>query len=134
VQLFVTFHRCYCDFPVAYAVNGGTEVVQNQVFHCSYCYYYLTLQKLDLGPVGDYTIQVSTKLVGDTDLQNAKSITLSHVANAVTNVTGTFDGIDDYAVADTSAPVLDLSNNYTFGSLLQKSPLFFGRILIKSRK
>jgi hypothetical protein len=70
--------------------------------------------KADLGLAGDYTIEVYTKLPSDTDPTNdSKSITLSHVANAVTNVTGTFDGIDDYVVADiTSAPALDLSNNY----------------------
>jgi hypothetical protein len=48
------------------------------------------------------------------------------VANAVTNVTGTFDGIDDYVVADiTSAPALDLSNNYTFEAWVRKAQLFW---------
>jgi hypothetical protein len=36
--------------------------------------------KADLGPAGDYTIEVYTKLVSDTDPTNdSKSITLSHV-------------------------------------------------------
>jgi hypothetical protein len=54
------------------------------------------------------------------------------MSNAVTNVTGTFDGIDDYVVADiTSAPVLDLSNNYTFEAWVnRKVPLFFEEFLI----
>jgi hypothetical protein len=90
------------------------------------CYYYFTV-KADLGLAGDYTIEVYTKLPSDTDPQNdSKSITLSHVANAVTNVTGTFDGIDDYVVADiTSAPALDLSNNYTFEAWVRKAQLFW---------
>jgi hypothetical protein len=51
------------------------------------------------------------------------------VANAVTNVTGTFDGIDD-VVADTSAPAL-LSNNYTFEAWVnRKAQLFLEEFLI----
>jgi hypothetical protein len=42
----------------------------------------------------------------------------------VTNVTGTFDGIDDYAVADTSAPVLD-PNNYTFEAWVNRKAQLF---------
>jgi hypothetical protein len=54
--------------------------------------------------------------------------------NAVTNVTGTFDGIDDYVVADiTSAPALDLSNNYTFEAWVNRKKPIFGRIFDKSR-
>jgi hypothetical protein len=50
----------------------------------------------------------------------------------VTNVTGTFDGIDDYVVADiTSAPVLDPSNNYTFEAWVnRKAQLFLEEFLI----
>jgi hypothetical protein len=73
-----------------------------------HCYITFTV-KADLGLAGDYTIEVYTKLPSDTDPTNdSKSITLSHVANAVTNVTGTFDGIDDYVADITSAPALDL--------------------------
>jgi hypothetical protein len=52
------------------------------------------------------------------------------MSNAVTNVTGTFDGIDDYVVADiTSAP--DLSNNYTFEAWVnRKAQLFLEEFLI----
>ncbi|PWA05781.1 LamG-like jellyroll fold domain-containing protein, partial [Flavobacterium laiguense] len=126
------------NFPVAYSLNGGPEVVQNQVasIAAGATATILFTVKADLGPVGDHTIRVFTKLVGDTDSTNdSKSITLSHVANAATNVTGTFDGIDDYAVADiTSAPVLDLSNNYTFEAWVnRKSPTIFGRIFDKSK-
>mgnify|MGYP003671993064 CR=1 FL=1 len=126
------------NFPVAYTINGGPEVVQNQVVSIAAgATATITFTaKADLGSVNDYTIRVYTKLVGDTDATNdSKSITLSHVANAATNVTGTFDGVDDYVVADiTSAPVLDLTNNYTFEAWVnRKSPTIFGRIFDKSR-
>ncbi|MFE3866451.1 S8 family serine peptidase [Flavobacterium sp. LS2P90] len=124
------------NFPVAYRINGGLEVVQNQVISiaagATATITFTT--KADLGPVGDYTVQVFTKLVGDTDVTNdSKSINLSHVANASTNVTGAFDGIDDYIVTD-STPALNLTNNYSFEAWVnRKSPTIFGRILDKSR-
>jgi hypothetical protein len=56
------------NFPVAYRINGGVEVVQNQVASiAAAATATITFTKADLGPVGDYTIQVYTKLVGDTD-------------------------------------------------------------------
>ena len=124
------------NFPVAYTVNGGPEVVQNQVASIAAggtATITFTV-KADLGPVADHVITVYTKLAGDTDPTNdAKSITLSHVANAATNVTGTFDGIDDYVTVDAS-PALDLTNNYSFEAWVnRKSPTIFGRILDKSR-
>jgi len=124
------------NFPVAYTVNGGAEVVQNQVTSiaagASATITFTT--KADLGPPGDYTIQVYTKLAADTDPTNdSKSITLSHVANYATNVAGTFDGIDDY-IATSFTPALDLTNNYTFEAWVnRKSPTIFGRIFDKSR-
>jgi hypothetical protein len=124
------------NFPVAYKVNGGTEVVQtvtasiaagataNVVF----------ATRADVSVPGEYTVEVYTKLVGDTDITNdSKSIALSHVPNASTNVTGTFDGINDYIVSDIT-PALDLTNNYTFEAWVnRKSPTVFGRILDKLR-
>lgn len=122
------------NFPIAYKVNGGAEVVQtvtasiaagataNVVF----------TTRANLGVPGEYTVEVYTKLVGDTDSTNdSKSIALSHVPNSITNVTGTFDGINDYIVSDIT-PALDLTNNYTFETWInRKSPTFFGRILEK---
>jgi hypothetical protein len=44
----------------------------------------------------------------------------------VTNVTGTFDGIDDYVVADiTSAPVLDLQITIHLKLGLIEKPNYF---------
>lgn len=124
------------NFPVAYTINGGPEVVQNQVtsIAAGATATITFTTKANLGQVGDYTIQVSTKLAGDTDSTNdSKSIVLSHVANSATNVTGTFDGIDDYIVTDIS-PALDLTNNYTFEAWVnRKNPTTFGRIFDKSR-
>jgi hypothetical protein len=82
----------------------------------------LLLLKADLGLAGDYTIEVYTKLPSDTDPTNdSKSITLSHVA-----VLCQVDGIDDYVVADiTSAPALDLSNNYTFEAWVNRKAQLF---------
>lgn len=124
------------NFPVAYKINDGTEVIQNQVtsIAAGATATITFTTKADLGLVGEYTIRVYTKLFGDTDITNdSKSISLSHVANYSTNVTGTFDGIDDYVVTDIT-PALDLTNNYTFEAWVnRKSPTIFGRIFDKSR-
>ena len=124
------------NFPIAYKVNGGTEVVQNvptSIAAGATATVSFTT-KADLGAVNNYTIEVYTKLVGDTDVTNdSKSISFSHVANATTNVVGTFDGIDDYIATD-ATPALDLTNNYTFEAWVnRKSPTIFGRIFDKSR-
>lgn len=124
------------NFPVAYRINGGPEVIQNQVsaINPGATATITFTTKADLGAVGDYTIQVYTKLNDDTDVSNdSKSITLSHVANANKNVVGTFDGIDDYLIADNN-PGLDLTNNYTFEAWVnRKNPTIFGRIFDKAR-
>jgi hypothetical protein len=52
------------------------------------------------------------------------------MSNAVTNVTGTFDGIDDYVVADiTSAPVLDQITIHLKLGLIEK-PNYLEEFLI----
>lgn len=124
------------NFPIAYKVNGGTEVVQNvptSIAAGATATVSFTT-KADLSAVNNYTIEVYTKLVGDTDVTNdSKSISFSHVANATTNVVGTFDGIDDYIATD-ATPALDLTNNYTFEAWVnRKNPTIFGRIFDKAR-
>jgi hypothetical protein len=58
------------NFPVAYIINGGVEVVQNQVASIAAGTTITLYCKADLGLAGDYTIEVYTKLVGDTDPTN----------------------------------------------------------------
>ncbi|KQB41313.1 Peptidase S8/S53 subtilisin kexin sedolisin [Flavobacterium aquidurense] len=123
------------NFPVAYKINGGTEVVQNftaTIAPAATANFTFTT-KANLGAPGDYTIDVYTQLVGDTDPTNdAKSVTLSHAANYATNVTGTFDGVNDFIKTDVT-PALNLTNNYTFEAWVnQKAPSVFGRLLDKS--
>jgi hypothetical protein len=125
------------NFPIAYTINGGAEVVENVTasIAAGATTTFVFAAKADLSVPADYTINVYTKLVGDTDSTNdSKSIVLSHAANSATNVTGTFDGIDDYTVSGTS-PALSLTNNYTFESWInQKSPsAIYGRIMDKSK-
>ncbi|MCC9019553.1 S8 family serine peptidase [Flavobacterium lipolyticum] len=114
------------NFPVAYRVNGGVEVIQNQVaaIPTGGTADIVFTTKADLGAPGDYTIDVYTKLAGDTDVTNdSKSIALSHVANYATNVVGTFDGVDDFIKID-STPTLNLTNNYTFEAWINKKEGF----------
>lgn len=124
------------NFPVAYKVNGGVEVEQTITasIAAGATATIVFTTKADLGAVADYTIEVYTKLLGDTDASNdSKSISFSHVANAATNVTGTFDGVDDYLATDIT-PALDLTNNYTFEAWVnRKSATIFGRIFDKAR-
>ncbi|KIC01243.1 hypothetical protein OA88_14895 [Flavobacterium sp. JRM] len=123
------------NFPVAYKINGGGEVIQNftGIIPAAGTANFTFTTKANLGAPGDYTIEVYTQLVGDTDAtNNSKSVTLSHVANYATNVTGTFDGINDFVKTDIT-PALNLTNNYTFEAWLnQKQPSVFGRLLDKS--
>lgn len=124
------------NFPVAYTINNGPEVIQNQVasIAAGATATITFTTTADLSLVGDYTVRVYTKLAGDTDATNdAKSIVLSHVANYVTNVVGTFDGVNDF-LAPAITPAVDLTNNYTFEAWVNRqSPTVFGRIFDKSR-
>lgn len=123
------------NFPIAYKVNGANEVVQTVVgpVAAGGTATITFTAPADLSAPGDYTIDVYTKLVGDTDPTNdSKSITLSHAANYATNVVGTFDGVNDYIKTDVT-PALNLTNNYTFEAWVnQKAPSVFGRIIDKS--
>ena len=123
------------NFPVAYKINGGAEVVQNfagPIAAGSSAAVTFTV-KADLGLAGNYTIDVYTKLAGDLDLtNNSKSISYTNVVNATNNAVGTFDGLDDYVRID-AIPSLDLRNNYTFEAWVnRKNPTIFGRIFDKS--
>lgn len=124
------------NFPIAYKINGGTEVVETVTasIAAGATTTFSFTAKADLSTPADYTIEVYTKLVGDMDVANdTKSIAFSHTANYATNVTGTFDGVDDYIVSDVT-PALDLTNNFTFEAWInQKTPSVFGRILDKSK-
>ncbi|WP_291286979.1 S8 family serine peptidase [Flavobacterium sp.] len=123
------------NFPVAYRVNGGKEVVENVALSIkkgeNADFTFTT--KADLGAPGDYTIEVYTKLPADVDSANdSKSVTLSHASNS-TNVTGTFDGVDDF-IKINSTPALNLTNNYTYELWVnQKKPSIFGRLLDKGK-
>ncbi|AYN04443.1 S8 family serine peptidase [Flavobacterium sp. 140616W15] len=122
------------NFPVAYKINGANEVVENftGTIAAGGTANFIFATKANLGIPADYTIDVYTKLVGDTDATNdSKSVTLSHVASLLTNVTGTFDGINDFIKTDIT-PALNLTNNYTFETWVnQKQPSVFGRLLDK---
>ncbi|WP_264550827.1 S8 family serine peptidase [Flavobacterium sp. N2038] len=123
------------NFPVAYRINNDAEVIQN--FTASIAAggtaNFTFTTKADLGVPGDYTIAVYTKLPGDTDPTNdSKSISLSHAANYPVNVTGTFDGVNDFIKTDVT-PALNLTNNYTYELWVNQSkPSVFGRLLDKS--
>lgn len=122
------------NFPVAYKINGANEVVQNVVGPIA-AKGKITVSfttKVDLSNFKEYTIDVYTKLAGDTDATNdSKSVTITHAPNYATNVTGTFDGSDDFVVIDNN-PALNLTNNYTFEAWVnQKEPSILSRILDK---
>ncbi|MCV9934435.1 S8 family serine peptidase [Flavobacterium sp. LS1R47] len=122
------------NFPVAYKINGANEVVQNftATIAAGGTANFTFTTKANLGVPADYTIDVYTKLAGDTDTTNdSKSIVLSYTANLATNVTGTFDGVNDFIKTDIT-PALNLTNNYTFETWVnQKQPSVFGRLLEK---
>jgi len=123
------------NFPVAYKINGGTEVVQNFTasIPAAATDSFTFTTKADLSAPGDYTIDVYTKLSGDTDPANdSKSISLSHAANYNVNVAGTFDGVNDFIKTDIT-PALNLVNDYTYELWVnQNKPSIFGRLLDKS--
>ncbi|MCI9846959.1 S8 family serine peptidase [Flavobacterium pectinovorum] len=123
------------NFPVAYKINGGTEVVGTVTssIPAGAIANYLFVTKANLSVPSDYTLEVYTKLAGDTDPSNdSKSVVISHVADYGTNVTGTFDGINDFIKTDVT-PALNLTNNYTFEAWVnQKAPTVYGRLLDKS--
>jgi hypothetical protein len=122
------------NFPIAYTINGANEVVENVVepIAVGASVDFSFAAKADLSAPGDYTVEVYTKLAGDTDIVNdSKSVTLSHAANLATNVTGTFDGVNDFVKTDIT-PAQDLTNDYTFEAWVnQKRPSVFGRLLEK---
>jgi len=123
------------NFPIAYKINGANEVIQNiagPVAAGGTANVTFTT-KANLSLSGDYIIDVYTQLAGDTDSTNdLKSLTLSHAANYATNVTGTFDGVNDFIKTDVT-PALNLTNNYTFETWVnQKKTSIFGRLLDKS--
>ncbi|MEM8521693.1 S8 family serine peptidase [Flavobacterium sp. PL12] len=124
------------NFPVAYKVNGANEVTQNftGTIAAGATAMFSFTTKADLSAVDNYNLEVYTKLAGDTDATNdSKSVSFSHVADAITNVVGSFDGVDDYIATD-AIPALELSNNYTFEAWVnRKSPTIFGRIFDKTR-
>jgi hypothetical protein len=123
------------NFPIAYRINGGEEVVENVTTallpRATATFTFAT--KADLSLPADYTIEVYTKLPGDTDSTNdLKSVSFTHASNSITNNTGSFDGVDDYLKID-AIPSLNLVNNYTFETWInQKSSSVFGRIIDKS--
>lgn len=123
------------NFPVAYKVNGGVEIVETvtATIAAGALANYTFAAKANLSVPADYTLEVYTKLAGDTDPTNdAKTLNISHVADYATNVAGTFDGINDFIKTDTS-PALNLTNNYTFEAWVnQKAPTIYGRLLDKS--
>lgn len=122
------------NFPVVYKVNGAAEVVETvtATIAAGALANYTFTAKANLSVPADYTLEVYTKLAGDTDPTNdAKTLTLSHVADYATNVAGTFDGINDFIKTDAS-PALNLTNNYTFETWVnQKGSTVYGRLLDK---
>jgi len=123
------------NFLVAYKINGGTEVVGTFTasIPAGSVANYTFPTKANLSTPGDYTLEVYTKLAGDTDPDNdSKSVVISHVPDYATNVAGTFDGINDFIKTDIT-PALNLTNNYTFEAWVnQKAPTVYGRLLDKS--
>ncbi|PAM91479.1 hypothetical protein B4N84_27920 [Flavobacterium sp. IR1] len=123
------------NFPVAYKINGGTEVTGTFTasIPAGSVANYTFPTKANLGTPGDYTLEVYTQLAGDTDPTNdSKSIVISHVPDYATNVTGTFDGVNDFIKTDIT-PALNLTNDYTFEAWVnQKAPTVYGRLLDKS--
>lgn len=124
------------NIPIAFKVNGGTEVIETfagPIAVGGVATYNFTA-RADASLPADYTLEVYTKLAGDTDTTNdTKTISFTKVDAIATNATGTFDGVNDYMVTD-STPALDLTNNYTLEAWInQKSPTVLGRIFDKAR-
>jgi Concanavalin A-like lectin/glucanases superfamily/Domain of unknown function (DUF5011)/Secretion system C-terminal sorting domain/CUB domain len=124
------------NFDIAYKINGGAEVVEmvTATIAAGTTAKFTFATKADLSTPADYTLDVYTKLVGDTDaLNDSKTTTLSHASPYATNVSGTFDGINDYVTTDI-APALSLTNNYTYEAWInQKEAGTFSRIFDKNR-
>lgn len=122
------------NFPVAYKVNGAAEVVETvtATIAAGALANYTFTAKANLSVPVDYTLEVYTKLAGDTDPTNdSKTLNVSHIADYATNVAGTFDGINDFIKTDAS-PALNLTNNYTFETWVnQKGSTVYGRLLDK---
>lgn len=123
------------NFPVAFKVDGTNEIVETFTasIPAGAIANYTFAAKANLSIPSDYTIEVYTQLAGDTDpTNNLKSVVISHVPDYVTNVTATFDGINDFIKTDIT-PALNLTNNYTFEAWVnQKAPTVYGRLLDKS--
>jgi hypothetical protein len=124
------------NFPVAYKINGGTEVIENvtATIASGATTTFTFATKADLSLPTDYTIEVYTKLDGDVNTSNdIKTLTFSRKPDYATNVVGSFDGVNDYIVSDLTTPI-NLTNNYTFEAWInQKASGVFGRILDKAR-
>jgi hypothetical protein len=124
------------NFSIAYKVNGGAEVIENvtTTIASGATTNFTFATKADLSLPTDYTLEVYTKLDGDVNTVNdIKTITFSRISDYITNVVGSFDGVNDYIVSDVTTPI-NLTNNYTFEAWInQKGNGVFSRILDKSR-
>ncbi len=121
---------------VAYAVNGGAEVMQTvtgPIAAGATAAVTFTV-KADLTAAGTtYNVDVYTKLVSDALATNDKmtSVVVTPV-NAATNVVGTFNGTSSLAAAS-AIPSMDLQNNYSFEFWANLgTPPVFGRIFDKT--
>lgn len=103
------------NVPVAYKVNGGTEVLQTLASVAANSTATITFTtKANISAVGTNVIEVYTKLGTDPDASNdMKTITLTTPAPKTTNVVGYFDGIDDAVIGHTTTQ-RNFTNNYTF--------------------
>ena len=121
---------------VAYAINGGAEVVQTvagPIAAGATSVVPFTV-KADLTAAGTtYNVDVYTKLVSDALASNDKmtSVVVTPV-NAATNVVGTFNGLGSLAAAP-AIPSMDLQTNYSFEFWANLgNPPAFGRIFDKT--
>jgi Subtilase family/Concanavalin A-like lectin/glucanases superfamily/Domain of unknown function (DUF5011)/Secretion system C-terminal sorting domain/CUB domain len=125
------------NIPVAFKVNGGAEVVENVVgpIAAGASANYIFTAKADLTVIGTNTIEIYTKLQGDPDATNDMKTATFTSAQSVTNVSGNFDGVNDFAITS-AASNMNLTNNYTFEAWINQKSTdsgIFSRILDKNR-
>lgn len=103
------------NIPVAYKVNGGTEVLQTLASVNANSAATITFTtRANISAIGTNVIEVYTKLGTDPDVSNdMKSIALKTPAPKTTNVVGYFDGIDDAVIGHTTTQ-RNFTNTYTF--------------------
>jgi gliding motility-associated-like protein len=124
------------NFNVAYAINGGTEVVQNYpgsiAVGATGNITFTTLANLTASGTA-YNIDVYTKLVGDVQTSNDKLSVVVNTPEPSTNMVGNFIAGSSNAAIALATPNINLTNNYTIECWVNLSdPDTYGHIFNKT--